>query len=232
MSVVSQDANARRIERARLLSRGFSLWRHLCAFGALAIAGMTGGGWLAREARLADLWIVPFYFLSANVAEYLIHRMLMHRPLRPRALYRGHALEHHRVFHHDAMAVEDWSEMGLVMMPWFSIALLFVGIAPIIGLAAWALDPGAAGLLLMTSVASFVFYEVLHALYHFPLPVQTRLGLLRNRAFVFLSRHHQHHHRLERMRWVNFNISVPLSDLMFGTLETEAAWQAAQERRN
>jgi len=33
------------------------------------------------------------------------------------------------------------------------------------------------------------------------------------------------------MRWVNFNISVPLSDLMFGTRETEAAWQVARERR-
>jgi hypothetical protein len=72
---------------------------------------------------------------------------------------------------------------------------------------------------------------MLHALYHFPLPVLGRLGLAHSRTFAFLSRHHRHHHRLERMRWVNFNISVPLSDLMFGTRETEAAWQAARERR-
>ena len=33
------------------------------------------------------------------------------------------------------------------------------------------------------------------------------------------------------MRWTNFNISMPLADRCFGTLETEAAWRAERERR-
>ena len=230
MSVVHENANARRIERTRLLSRGFRLWRHLCMFGVLAVAGITVGYWLARESRIVDLWIVPFFLLSQNVAEYLIHRLLMHRPSFLRALYQGH-MGHHRAFQYDAMEIAAWSEMGLVMMPWFSIALLFVGMAPIVWVTARTVGPGPAGLLLVTSTFSFVFYEMLHALYHFPSPVLGRLGLAHSRTFAFLSRHHRHHHRLERMRWVNFNISVPLSDLMFGTRETEAAWQAARERR-
>jgi sterol desaturase/sphingolipid hydroxylase (fatty acid hydroxylase superfamily) len=63
------------------------------------------------------------------------------------------------------------------------------------------------------------------------LPVLERLGLLGNPVFAFLYRHHLHHHRLARMRWVNFNISIPLSDCLFGTLETEAAWQTERDRR-
>jgi hypothetical protein len=33
------------------------------------------------------------------------------------------------------------------------------------------------------------------------------------------------------MRWVNFNISMPFSDSLFGTLETEEAWRVERERR-
>ena len=31
------------------------------------------------------------------------------------------------------------------------------------------------------------------------------------------------------MRWANFNISLPLSDRLFGTLESERRWLAAHD---
>jgi len=231
LSIEQQDADARRNKRARLLRPGFSLPRHLAAFATLASAGIALGVWLLRWAQPSDLWIVPAYLLVANVVEYLMHRFLMHRPLWPRTLYRGHTLGHHRAFQHESMEIDAWRELELVMMPWFSIVLFFVATAPIVALCAWALGQGAAGLLVLTAVGSFVLYEGIHALYHFPLPVLERLGLLGNPVFAFLYRHHRHHHRLARMRRVNFNISSPLSDRLFGTLETEAAWQAEHDRR-
>lgn len=231
MSTEQQDADARRNKRARLLSPRFSLLHHLTAFATLAAAGIATGAWLLRWVQLPDLWIVPAYLLVANVVEYLMHRLLMHRPLWPRALYRGHTLGHHRAFHHQSMEIGAWRELELVMMPWFSIGLFFVALGPLVVLCAWTLGRGAAGLLVLTAVASFVLYEGIHALYHFPVPVLERLGLLGNSVFAFLYRHHRHHHRLARMRWVNFNISMPFSDSLFGTLETEAAWRAERDRR-
>jgi len=151
----------------------------------------------------------------------------MHRPLWPRTLYRNHTLGHHRAFHHDSMEIASWRELDLVMMPWFSLLLFFVGMAPLVALVARALGRGAAGLFLLTAVATFVLYEGMHALYHLPLPLLRRLRLLDRRFFRFLYEHHRHHHRLKRMRWTNFNISMPLSDRGFNTLETEAAWRAA-----
>jgi hypothetical protein len=71
----------------------------------------------------------------------------------------------------------------------------------------------------------------MHALYHLPLPVLRRLRLPDNAVFRFLYDHHRHHHRLARMRWTNFNISMPLSDGWFGSLETEAAWRQERDRR-
>jgi hypothetical protein len=231
LSIEQQDADARRNKRAGLLRPTFSLARHLAAFAMLATAGIAVGVWLLRRAQLSDLWIVPTYLLVANVVEYLMHRLLMHRPLWPRTLYRNHTLGHHRAFHHQSMELGTWRELELVMMPWFSIVLFFVAIGPIVVLCARVLGQGAAGLLVLTAVASFVLYEGIHALYHFPLPVLERLGLLGNPVFAFLYRHHLHHHRLVRMRRVNFNISIPFSDRLFGTLETEAAWLTERDRR-
>src|SRR5262249_11409753 len=154
---------------------------------------------------------------------YVVHRFLMHRPLWPRAYYRSHTLGHHRAFHHDSMELGAWRELELVIMPWFTLGLFFVGMGPLVALVARGLGRGTAGLFLLTGVFSSLLYEGLHAFYHFPQPVLRRLGLLDSRVFGLLYRHHLHHHRLARMRWVNFNISVPLSDRLFGTLETEEA---------
>jgi hypothetical protein len=223
------DEQARRNKRARLLTPDFSLVRHLGTFGGLATSGLATAGWLMRHARVRDLWIVPIYLVVANLAEYFFHRVLMHRPLWPRALYRGHTLGHHRAFHHDSMPIDDWHELELVMMPALTIGIFFAGIAPVVALVAWGLGDGVAGLLLLTAIGTFVGYEGLHTLYHLPPGLLQRRGLAGNRAFAWLYSHHRHHHRLSRMRWMNFNISMPLCDRLFGTVEDEQAWLAQRE---
>jgi hypothetical protein len=160
-----------------------------------------------------------------------MHRLLMHRPLWPRAFYESHTLGHHRAFHHDSMEIGAWPELELVVMPWISLLFFFVGMAPIVTTVVWTLGRGAAGLFLLTAVFSFVLYEGVHALYHFPAATLERLGLHRNPVFRSLYAHHRHHHRLARMRWTNFNISMPLSDRWFGSLETEAVWRRERDRR-
>jgi hypothetical protein len=231
VSIEQHTTPSRADRRARLQTPGFSLRRHLCAFGVLSAGAVAFAAWLARSARASDLWIVPVYLVASNVIEYLMHRLLMHRPLWPRTLYRNHTLGHHRAFHHESMEIGAWRELDLVMMPWFSLLLFFAGVAPVVAVLWSALGRGVAGLFLATAVISFVTYETMHALYHFPSGVLERLRLLQNRAFRFLYDHHRHHHRLTRMRWTNFNISIPLSDLCFGTRESEADWRAEREHR-
>jgi hypothetical protein len=224
----SED-QARRNKRARLLTPGFSLARHLATFALLVAAGLAASGWLLWRARARDLWIVPVYLVIANLTEYFVHRVVMHRPLWPRALYRGHTLGHHRAFQQGSMAIGAWREMELVLMPALTIGVFFLAMGPVVALVAWTLGRGAAGFVLLTAIATFVGYEGLHALYHLPAPVLARTGVSRNPVFAFLERHHRHHHRLARMRWANFNISLPLSDRLFGTLESERRWLASRE---
>ena len=216
-----QQHPVRSSRRDRLLTPGFSLRRHLGVFALLTAGALSIAGWLLADARARDLWIVPAYLLVANLVEYAVHRLLMHRPSWPRALYRGHTLGHHRAFHHDSMSIASPRELELVLMPWYTVVFYFAGIGPLAALVARAFGRGAGGLFLVTGVSSFVVYEGMHALYHVPAGGLARLGLDRSRLFLFLYRHHRHHHRLARMRWVNFNISCPFSDRLFGTLEDE-----------
>jgi hypothetical protein len=231
LSIQQHQSPPRADRRARLLTPGWDVRRHLGTSFGLAVATLAFGAWLARAARAADLWIVPAYLLVANLTEYLVHRLLMHRPLWPRRLYRNHTLGHHRAFHHDSMEICSWRELDLVMMPWFSWLVFFTGVTPAVAAAGWALGGGAAGVLVLTAVTSFVMYEGMHALYHLPVPLLMRLGLSGSRVFRFLYEHHRHHHRLTRMRWVNFNISMPFSDRVFGSQEAEAAWRRERDRR-
>jgi hypothetical protein len=224
-----QQTDGSSSRRTRLLAPRYRLGRHLWALALVGAGGLGAAGWLLRHARASDLWIVPAYLLVANVVEYVMHRVFMHRPLWARALYRGHTLGHHRAFHHDSMEIATWRELELVMMPWYTIVLIFAGMAPLAGLVAWGVGPGAAGLLLLTGVVSFALFEGMHTLYHFPSRALARLGLDRNRLFGSLYRNHRHHHRLTRMRWVNFNISCPLADRVFGTFEDEQAWQRERQ---
>jgi hypothetical protein len=231
LSIEQHQALPRADRRARLLTPGWDARRHLFTSVGLAVGALALGAWLACAARAADLWIVPAYLLVSNLTEYLVHRLLMHRPLWPRTLYRNHTLGHHRAFHHDSMEIASWRELDLVMMPWFSWLVFFTGVTPVVVVTAWALGSGAAGVLVLTAVASFVIYEGMHALYHLPVPLLTRLGLFDSRGFRYLYDHHRHHHRLKRMRWVNFNISLPFSDRVFGSQEAEAAWRRERDRR-
>jgi hypothetical protein len=146
-----------------LQTTSFRLARHVAVFAALAGTAAAMAIWLAREARAADLWIVPAYIVLANLVEYAMHRLLMHRPLWPRAFYRGHTLGHHRAFHHDSMEIGDWPELELVMMPWFSLAFFFVALAPVVAVGARTLGRGAPGLFMLTPVATIELYEWLDA---------------------------------------------------------------------
>ncbi len=89
-------------------------------------------------------------------------------------------------------------------------------------LAAWWRGWGAAGIFFLAAALYFVTYEALHALYHLPDPTLRRMGL-GGRGFDRMRVHHRHHHRLDRMAHVNFNVTFPLVDWVMGTKEKETA---------
>jgi hypothetical protein len=205
--------------RADHIPAAYSPWKHMALTLALAAALATLGVALAVRARASDWLLLPGFWVIANLIEWLVHRNPMHRPLRPRIMYRNHAQLHHLAFTDGRMVIGPTRDLGLIMMPWYTMLGLFVVASPIMVIAGVLRGPGLAGVFLLGAVAYFLFYEVLHALYHLPDEILDRAGIGRVRAFRRLQAHHRHHHVLGRMAAVNFNVTFPLWDRLFGTLE-------------
>lgn len=206
-------------DRSGAIPPGYSAGRHIAQTLFLSAVILTGAGWLATRAQPVDWLLLPAFWLAGNFIEWAFHKGPMHRPTKARILYVNHTLIHHRAFHHNAMPVNNFREFGLILMPWYTMMLLLVLASPV-ALAAWAVrGPGAVGVFYLFAMSYFLFYEVLHGLYHTPESLQKKLGLWNNRTFKFLQRHHAHHHRLDRMSHVNFNVTVPLFDTIMGTRE-------------
>jgi hypothetical protein len=219
-------------ERAALLPAGYSPGWHMMR--TVALAFLIGGFslWLALRAQAMDWLLMPAFFLVANAIEWAFHKNPMHRPMFPRILYRNHALIHHRAFVHDSMAIHHPKELGLIMMPWYTMLLLFAMASPVAILGAWWRGPGVAGIFYLAAALYFLVYETLHALYHLPGPTLRRMGLGGRHLFEALKSHHRHHHRLDRMAQVNFNVTFPLMDWLLGTRERETEVASApQEAR-
>ncbi len=214
---------AERFVRAEHLDPRYVAGRHVAL--TLTLAGIIagGGGWLARRARPVDWLLAPAFFLVANFIEWMVHRHPMHRPLQPRIMYRNHAMLHHLAFTERNMPITRPVELGLVMMPWYTMIGLFLVASPVMVVAGVLRGPGLAGVFLLAAVAYFLMYETLHALYHLPDATLDRLRVGRWRWFRALQAHHRHHHVLGRMAHVNFNVTFPLMDRLLGTNEPPPA---------
>lgn len=219
-----EDATAPRVDpsrRSEQIEPGYSAGWHIARTLVLASAIAGFSLWLARSASAWDWLLMPAFFLVANFIEWAFHRGPMHRPMGPRIFYKNHALLHHGAFHHDSMPIREPRELGLVMMPWYTMLLLFALASPVAIVAGLLRGPGAAGIFFLTAAGYFLLYETLHAVYHLPPEWLRKVGL-GGGVLAALSAHHRHHHRLDRMAHVNFNVTFPIMDTLLRTKETEA----------
>ena len=178
-----------------------------------------GSALVTRDSEHATIMScrLPAFWVVANFFEWSIHKFPMHRPLRPRILYTNHTLIHHRAFQEHCMAVRDRCELSIVMMPWYTLLFVFLSGAPVaIGLALLG-GSELAGVFVVAAVSYFMLYETAHALYHLPPALLSRTGLARRKWFMSARGNHAHHHGLERMYDVNFNVTFPLADWVLGT---------------
>ena len=223
-AVLAEDTHtsssaADRFVRGDHLEVGYSPWRHMGLTLSIATALASLGVALAWHARPLDWVLMPIFFVVANFLEYTVHRFPMHRPMFPRIMYKNHAMLHHIAFTNHNMPIAEARELGLVMMPWYTMIGLFIVASPVMVLAGLLRGPGLAGVFLLGAVLYFLLYETTHALYHLPDATLNRMLLGRSAVFRRMQAHHAHHHVLRRMATVNFNVTVPLMDWLFGTNE-------------
>jgi len=162
----------------------------------------------------------------ASFFEWVLHRFVMHKPVgRFQYAFRAHALVHHQTFKadHTYHLINEDDKSTIPMAWWNGPALIASCLVPVVAAAwitgHWWLVLGAA----LAFVAYYGTYEYMHWCMH--LPKERRLE--RSWLFRRLNGHHLLHHRYMHK---NFNVVLPLADLLLGTLVLRSKLQFAQAR--
>jgi sterol desaturase/sphingolipid hydroxylase (fatty acid hydroxylase superfamily) len=191
----------------------------------LAITSLSGlvpvaiGVALLHDVHAWQIGFALGVFLLSNAVEWRAHRDMLHKRLPPFGeLYERHTLRHHVIFVTEDMAMRERRELRLVLLPAWGLLAVALGVLPPLAALLLLGQRNLAGLFLIVTMGYVLSYEWLHLAYH--LPEQSFIGRL---ALVrVLRRHHAiHHHPKLMTRW-NFNVSLPLWDLVRGTFCREA----------
>ncbi len=219
--------------RRDLLSRvprWYSPWLHLAipALTGVAIVALALGR--VHALRAWQLAFVPLFVVFGNAVEWHAHRDLLHRRTWPlEELYFRHTPQHHAIYVSEDMYIREWRELRFVLLPAYGVAGLVAFTSPVTAAFWLAGQPNLAALWVVTVVLYILTYEWLHLAYH--LPADGFVGGLR--VTRWLRRHHQRHHHPPLMQRWNFNVTLPLWDLVRGTVwhAHEAEADAAVPRR-
>lgn len=199
----------------RSVPRWYRPWAHLTGTAGVGAAALCLALFNVSGVATSELATVPVVLVLANLFEWYVHKNLMHRRRRlTRVLYDRHTPEHHRVFRHDDMAIRTSRELRLVLIPAMGVLGIVLLTVPAALLAGWSISPNVGWLVLSSSAFCVVGYELTHLCYHLPEDsLIYRVGLIRT-----LREHHARHHDPRLMQDSNFNVTVPLADVLFGTL--------------
>lgn len=162
----------------------------------------------------------------ASLFEWTLHRYVMHRPFgKFRYPFETHALIHHRVFRADETyhLIHTKDAKTIPMAWWNGPVLVAVGILPFIALAAWIGHWWLLAGTLPACAGYYGTYEYLHWCMHLP----RKRHVERSGIFFRLNGHHLLHHRYMGK---NFNVVLPLADLLLGTLLMRAPVHFKQAR--
>ncbi len=205
--------------RASEVPRGYDGRVHLAITFGGGVLALAASLWQLQDVRPLEWLALPLSLFYANLAEYLGHRFPMHRPFRGLGLvYKRHSGQHHRFFTHEAMPVDGLRDLRAVLFPPL-LVIFFFGVfgTPVWFALAWLFSANVAWLFVACGIAYFLNYEVLHLAYHLPeAHPLARVALVRRLRWL-----HARHHDPRQMAHANFNISYPLCDWLFGTLNSK-----------
>jgi hypothetical protein len=148
----------------------------------------------------------------ASILEWIVHKEFMHSVRFMRRPHQRHAVEHHAQrrapgkFFAKPDELKEYHLFETSFMP-----ILWLLHTPLFCFVGWLLGT-ASGLGFAAGTLSYVLsYELLHWSIHCPDDF-----LFRNaRWFHFLVEHHRRHHNRSD---INYNVVLPLADVLFGTL--------------
>lgn len=162
-------------------------------------------------------WLtIPVVFLFCNIFEWAVHRYIMHRPQRNRALraiYTRHTLMHHQFFTKEEMRFEGQRDWRVTVFPPYALIVFILMSAPAGLVVGYLVTPNVGWLLMCTTTGMYLIYEFFHFCCHVD-----ESWFVRYCPFInTIRRHHTAHHAQSIMMERNMNLTFPIADWLFGT---------------
>ena len=213
---LQQRTDQFRQQYRRRINRYYSAVAHLLFVFGVGGAMVIFCYWQLPSVSIVTWLALLFALLLGNVGEYLAHRLLGHKKRRFAGLfYARHSGDHHTFFTDQDYTIDTLRDLRVVLFPAFLLPAVTLLIAlPAAALAAWLFGAEAGWSMAAGVLLAYLLYEFIHLCDHLP----DQHWLARLPAIRSLRAHHRrHHHPLGRAH--NFNVTLPLTDLLSGTLE-------------
>jgi len=210
------DSSSRfREEQRTSLPWWYSPFAHLFTTTGIGLVALLIAISQIKHLQWEELLIIPVVVVFANFFEWYAHKHVLHRRRRFwNMLFEKHTLLHHRIYRWESMAIENRREFAFVLIPSIGVLGIILMASPIAILSGVVFGVNVGWLTMMTQALYAVGYELTHLSYHLP-----EKHLVRAFPFIrVLSEHHARHHAPELMQRYNFNVTVPLADVVLGTM--------------
>ncbi|MFT4763344.1 MAG: hypothetical protein ACI9OH_000430 [Oleispira sp.] len=209
------------------IATSYSGWVHMITVLTVGLGVIIYAVLQLQSASLLEWLVFPLTMLMVNFAEYCAHRWLGHKKTQyGKLFYSRHTGDHHSFFLDHSMnyqAVRDWR---VVLFPVYLIfAFLFGLILPTAYVLSELFSMNAAYIYGAAGITGYLFYEVMHFSYHIPRGHWAEKMFLVIPGWTALRHLHVLHHKREKMAEINFNITLPVFDVLLGTL----FWQSIVE---
>jgi len=166
--MTARQRDYRRQYRERIAG-WYNGWLHVAMIYTI---GLTATYIYVTNIRQVAWWewlTVPVVFLLCNVFEWVLHRYVMHRPLRLpalRAIYNRHTLMHHQFFTGQEMRFADHKDWRVTFFPPYALVVFILMSIPPSLLLGWIHSPNVGWLTMCTTTGMYLVYEFMHFCCH------------------------------------------------------------------
>jgi hypothetical protein len=205
----------------------YSGWWHVLSVFGLGLSVIGYSLFQLEEVSIGEWMLFPVVMLLMNFAEYYSHRWLGHvkKPW-ARFIYERHTGDHHTFFMEDYMDYESTRDWRVVFFP----THLIIGFILLLALPGGyiiqqLLSANAGYLFAAATLSAYLFYELMHFSFHIPHGSKLQRLFLCIPGWKQMRHTHVLHHKREIMTYKNFNITLPIFDILLNTIE----WQPISE---
>jgi len=216
--MMTQRQAAFRAEYRDRISPWYGGLGHVVVIAALGLATI----WYAARHIAAPSWleflVVPAAFLASNIFEWALHRFIMHRPVKGFVgIYKRHTLAHHQFFTEQMPAIDTPRDFRITFFPPYALTTFICMSAAGGAVLGWLWSANAGWLLLTTTTAVYLNYE----LFHWGCHVKDDRVVRQVPFMNTIRRHHIAHHNPAIMMGTNMNLTYPIADWLFGTSDLD-----------